>query len=163
MKKWLKRLRGALGMGVSWALGWALIGGTLMEGIFDPHGEILDMWPQTLAIPGFLLGVLFSVALWATSGRRRFDELSVPRFAGLGAAAGALLGGAFLMAGIFPALPLLMRSGIVLGPLTVLSAASASGTLAVARMARDRGFIDPVASDPALDPIETKPRIPGRG
>jgi hypothetical protein len=161
IKNWLKRIRGALGVGVSWALGWALIGGTLMEGIFDPHGEILDMWPQTLAIPGFLLGVVFSVVLWATAGRRRFDELSVPRFAALGAAAGALLGSAVLTAGIFPALPLLLRAGIVLGPLTVLSAASASGTLAIARMARDKGFIDPGSGDPALE--ATKQRLPGRG
>lgn len=161
--KWLRRIRGALGMGLSWALGWGLIGGTLMEGIFDRNGEILDMWPQTLAIPGFLLGVLFSIALWATAGRRRFDELSVPRFALLGAAAGALLGGAFLTAGIFPALPLLLRAGVVLGPLTVLSAASASGTLAVARMARDKGFLDPASSDAAVEGTEARQRIPGRG
>ncbi len=80
MKTLLRRLRGALGMGLTWALGWAVVGGAVMEGIVDPDGRILDMWPQTLAIPGFLGGVVFAFLLWIAEGRRRFDELSLPRF-----------------------------------------------------------------------------------
>lgn len=133
--QWLRRLRGMAGMGITWALIWAIVGGGVMEGIVDPRGEILDMWPQTLAIPGFLSGVAFAALLAVVARRRRFEELSLPRFAAWGAAAGALLGGLALGAGIFPAVPALLRAAVVLGPMTLLNAASAAGTLAVARRA----------------------------
>src|SRR5918992_5973371 len=92
MKRWLRRIRGAVGMGLTWAVGFALVGGGLMEALVDPHGKILDMWPQTLAIPGFLGGVVFSAVLRIAEGRRRFDELSLSRFGAWGAVAGLLLG-----------------------------------------------------------------------
>ena len=163
MKRWLKRIRGALGMGLTWALGWGLIGGAIMEGIVDPDGQIVDMWPQLLAMPGFLLGVLFSIALWMSERRRRFDELSIPRFATIGAAAGAVLGTVFLAAGIFPGIPLLLRAAVVLAPLTVLSAASATGTLALARLAVDRGLLKAAHNDELdLPAHEAQDRLPGR-
>lgn len=136
---WLKRVRGALGMGLIWAVGWAVIGGGIMEAVVDPHGEILDMWPQTLAIPGFIVGVVFAALLSLGDGRRRFEELSLARFAGWGVAAGAALGTAVLAMGIFPGISsLFVRAAVVLGPLTVLSAASASGTFALGRYAERR-------------------------
>ena len=141
MKNWLRRIRGAVGMGLTWAVGWAIMGGAIMEGIVDPHGKILDMWSQTLAIPGFLLGVVFSMVLMIAEGRRRFDELSLPRFAVLGGVAGVALGALAVAAGVFPAVPLLLRAAVVIGPLTVLSAASAAGSLALAKMAEDRGLL----------------------
>ena len=54
MTRWLRRIRAAVGMVLIWGVGWAIIGGAIMEGIVDHHGKILDMWPQTLSIPGFL-------------------------------------------------------------------------------------------------------------
>jgi len=121
-------------MGLIWAIGWAVVGGGVMEGIVDPDGKILDMWPQTLAIPGFLGGVVFSIVLGIAAGRRRFDELSLPRFGAWGALAGLLLGvfavGPGLASGV---LPLWLRVAVIIGPLTLLSAASASGSLALAR------------------------------
>src|SRR4030095_359325 len=92
MQQRLRRIGGAIGMGLTWAIGWAVVGGAVMEGLVDPHGKILDMWPQTLAIPGFLGGVVFSMVLWIAARRRRFDELSLSRFSALGAMAGLLLG-----------------------------------------------------------------------
>lgn len=138
MKQWFRRIRGALGMGLTWAMGWAIIGGGIMEGIVDPRGEILDMWPQTLAIPGFLLGVVFSMVLMVAERRRRFDELSLPRFASLGALAGVLLGTYAVATGAASTLPLLVRSAMIIAPLTLLSAASASASLALARYAERR-------------------------
>lgn len=136
----LRRLRGALGMGVTWALAWGIIGGGIMEGIVDPDGRILDMWPQTLAIPGFVGGVAFSLLLWATHGRRGFHELSLSRFGGLGAAVGALLGGAAIAAGTArDALPLGLRLLVLAGPAAALGAVSAGGILMVARVAGRRG------------------------
>lgn len=166
MTKWLRRIRGAIGMGLTWAIGWAIVGGAIMEGIVDRDGKILDMWPQTLAVPGFLLGVAFSIVLWMTEGRRRFDELSVPRFAGLGAVAGALLGTLAVAAGIFSGVsPLLLRAAIVIGPLTLLSAVSASSSLAIAKTAVGRGLLDASAdvADGRLPGVETQKRLADRG
>lgn len=139
MKQLVRRIRGALGMGLTWAIAWAVIGGGIMEGIVDRDGQILDMWPQTLAIPGFLGGVVFSALLWASEGRRRFDELSLPRFAGWGALAGAMLGGLALGAGALPGVgSLWLRAAVLMGPVAVMSAASAAGSLAAARWAAAR-------------------------
>ena len=49
------------------------------------------MWPQTLAIPGFLSGLIFSGVLSMTEGRWRFEDLSLPRVGAWGAVAGALI------------------------------------------------------------------------
>ncbi len=142
MKKWLRRIRGALGMGLTWAVVWAIVGGGVMEGIVDPDGKILDMWPQTLAIPGFFSGVVFSALLRVAEGRRRFDELSLPRFGALGAATGLLLGALAIAAGLASDVPLWLRAAVIIGPVTVLSAVSASGTLALARMGGKRELLD---------------------
>jgi len=53
MKKWLRRIRGAVGMGLTWAAGWALVG-VLIELFMDPNRSLVDVWPTALAIPGFL-------------------------------------------------------------------------------------------------------------
>lgn len=142
MRKWLRRIRGALGMGLTWAVAWAIVGGGVMEGIVDPDGKILDMWPQTLAIPGFVGGVVFSMLLWMAEGRRRFDELSLPRFGALGAASGVLLGALAVAAGAAPGAPLWLRAAVIIGPVTLLNAASAAGTLALARRGRKRELVD---------------------
>ncbi len=139
MKQWFRRARAALGMGVIWALAWAVIGGGIMEGIVDRDGRILDMWPQTLAIPGFLSGVLFSVLLLVGDRRRRFDELSHSRVATWGIGAGIALGSVALALGAGPGItPVWLRLLTIYGPLTVLTTASATGSLALARKAQDK-------------------------
>jgi hypothetical protein len=138
---WLRRARSALGMGFVWAAAWALVGGFVMEGIVDPDGRILDMWPQTLAIPGFISGVLFSIALAWRARHRQFEELSLVRFGGLGAAVGAGLAAAAVAAGLAQhALPLMSRLAVFVLPAAALGGVTASSVLAVARMAgrRDR-------------------------
>ena len=57
MKKWLRRIRGAVGMGLPLPV---------------------------LAIPGFFGGAFFSTVLGIAGRRHRFDELSLPRFAAWG-------------------------------------------------------------------------------
>ena len=165
MKKWLRRIRGAVGMGLTWAVGWAVVGGGLMEGLVDPHGKILDMWPQTLAIPGFLGGAVFSMVLGIAAGGRRFDELSLSRFGAWGAVAGLLLGvfavGTGMASGV---LPLWLRAVVIIGPMTLLSAVSASGSLALARMAERRALRDASAdvADVGLTGGEAQERLGGR-
>lgn len=141
---WLRRIRGAAGMGLMWALGWAIVGGGVMEAFVDPQGEILDMWPQTLAIPGFLGGVVFSILLGMTEGHRRFEELSVRRFGALGALSGVLLGALAMGAGAGAgsALAPWLRALVIIGPITLLSTTSACGALVLARMAERRALLE---------------------
>jgi hypothetical protein len=134
MKRWLRRIRGAVGMGLIWAAGGAGVGGLieLMANVLPgglPMASAVDMWPQTLAIPGFLGGVVFATVLGIAGGRRRFDELSLPQFAAWGAVAGLLLGGLAVSIG---------APAVFMGITTLWSAGAAAGSLALARMAEDR-------------------------
>jgi hypothetical protein len=125
-------------MGLAWAIAGATVGG-VFEAIDNvlpgalPFIARIDMWPQTLAIPGFLGGVVFSVVLAIAGSRRRFRELSLPRFAAWGAVAGLLLGGLAVAAGA----PVLF-----IGITTLFSATAAAGSLALARMAEKRELLD---------------------
>ena len=132
MTRWLRRIRGAVVVGLIWAIAWGVGVGGLMEAVVDPHGRIADIWPAVLGIPGFFGGLIFSVVLSIAERKRRFDQLSLPRFGALGAVAGALLG--------VPAVAMLGVNGFIIAPLALLGAASASGTLALARRGdhRDR-------------------------
>jgi hypothetical protein len=134
MRTWLRRIRGAVVVGLTWAVGWGLVGLLVMETFVDSHGRIADIWPMVLGIPGFLGGVIFSVMLGMADGRRRFNDLSLPRFGVLGAVTGALLGVAGVAA--------IGLSGLIIVPLTLLGAASAAGSLALARMGRERELLD---------------------
>jgi drug/metabolite transporter (DMT)-like permease len=136
MKKWFRRIRAALGMGVIWGIIWGLVGGFVMEGIVDPNGEIGDMWPPFFAMLGFAGGTLFSVILWISEGRRRFDELSLPRLTGLGSLGGLLMGG-LAASNLNAAAPMWVRAVVLLTP-PVLCAVSAASTLVLARRVEGR-------------------------
>ncbi len=91
MKKWLSGIRGTVAMILTWTVGWGLGFGGLME-LYDPHGQIGDVWPTALAIPGFIGGVVFSALLWIAEGRRSFDEVSLARMTTWGVVTGVVLG-----------------------------------------------------------------------
>lgn len=144
MTGWLRRLRGAIGMGVTWALGWAPIGAlaglalALTVGAGPGVGTIV--WVNTVAfgVLGLFGGTLFSAVLSLTEGQRRFDELTLPRFALWGGVGGLVLGGLASFAGMWGAG---FMPGVVLvltGTATILGMASAAGTLALARQAEKR-------------------------
>ena len=79
MKKWLKRIRGAVGMGLTWAVAW--FGASVIFTLTFPGiGGVLSTIPTL----GFIGGAAFSVVLGIAGRRRRFDEMSLPRFAGWG-------------------------------------------------------------------------------
>lgn len=88
---------GVVTMGLAWAFVWAIPGGAI-EAIDNiapsarSFTRAIDMWPQTLGLPGLVGGVLFSVLLQITEGRRRFNELSLARSGGWGAVSGLLVG-----------------------------------------------------------------------
>lgn len=124
-------------MGLIWALGGLAIGGLieLLDNVLPgglPLASTVDMWPQTLAILAFRRGVVFGIVLGITRGRRRFDELSLSRFALWGGAAGLAVGAVAIASG----------AGVgFVAVTTVLSAVAGAGSLALARVAEGRGML----------------------
>jgi hypothetical protein len=156
MNQWQRRIRGAIGMGLTWAAGWALVGlligvtSTLLPGVpWDAFFEVFDAPLPALAIPGFCGGVLFSMVLGIAGRRRRFEELSLPRFAAWGAVGGlmlSLLPAALVGVGLAtmtrPSAGVWQLTAAIVVPLTLLSAVSASGSLLLARTAERRALSD---------------------
>lgn len=150
MRKWLRRIRGAVGMGLTWGAAGAFTGG-LIELIWNlwpgfPLGPVFDIWPAVLAYPGFLGGVAFSAVLGIAGRHRRFDELSLPRFAAWGAVGGlvvSLVPAAMVGLGLASTtIPAWQITAALAGPFALGSAIAASGSLALARMAEDRELPD---------------------
>ena len=139
MPKWLRRIRGAVGIGLIWAVAWAPIG-LLIGGIVDPDGTMDEPWIMVGTLPGFFGGVIFSAVLGIAARNRRFDQLSILRFGTWGALAGLLVGVLpFLLGSPNPALPAWFPF-VVVGSITGMSAVSAAGSLALARMAAKRAL-----------------------
>lgn len=150
MKKWLRRVRGAIGMGLTWAMAWFAAGMILL--VIVGLGAADVPFPLFFALLGFLAGVMFSAILGIVERGRSFDQMSLPRFAAWGAAGGLLLSGimsAFIGGGAF----------LVLGPVFALSgAACASGSLALARMATRREGLHAAANVEAAGLTEEEAR-----
>jgi hypothetical protein len=135
MKKWLRRIRGAIGMGLTWAIAWFVAGIILL--LVVGFGAADVPFPLFFGLLGFLAGVTFSGVLGIVEGRRRFDQMSLPRFAGWGAVGGLLLSGTFAWAAG------LGGEFLVLGPVFALAGAGcAAGSLALARRAEERELLD---------------------
>lgn len=140
MRKWLARIRGAVLMALTWAVIWAPFG-PLAGMIVDPDGRMDEPWVLVGAGPGFLCGLLFSVVLAITERRRGIHELSLARVATWGAGGGFLL--MLLLNSSLLGTPntehLFWRARwIITAGVTALSAASAAGSLLLARMAKKR-------------------------
>lgn len=135
MKKWLRRMRGAIGMGLTWAAAW--FGAGLILLLVVGFGAADVPFPLFFGLLGFLAGATFSGVLGTVEGRRRFEQMSLPRFAGWGALGGLLLSGILVLA------TGLGGEFLVLGPVFALAGAgSAAGTLALARRAQERASLD---------------------
>lgn len=144
MEKLLRRIRGAIGMGLTWGVAW-LCAGLVLLLIVGPDAADVP-FPLGFGMFGFLAGATFSGIIGILEGSRRFDQMSIPRFAGWGAVGGLLLSGVFALAAG------LVGEYLVLGPVFALAGAtSAAGTLAIARRAEDPRPID-AGADPAEVP-----------
>jgi len=138
MKIWLRRILGAVLMGLAWAVVWAPVA-VLMGMILDPDESIIDMPVLVGVYPGFLCGVVFYAVLGIAEGRRRFDELSLSRVGAWGAVSGLLVGVLPFVVGTPSAeLPLWLWGVVIIGPVTLLSTVSAIGSALLARMAKKR-------------------------
>jgi hypothetical protein len=148
---WLRRIRGAIGMGVTWAIAWGLFG--LLIGLtsfvtpflpWDTFFRYFDAPLPALAVPGFFGGMIFSVVLGVVARNRRFNELSMKKFAAWGALGGALLSvvpATMVTLGIATPAPWLniwLATAVIAPPLMLLGAGSAAGSLAIARKGESR-------------------------
>ena len=162
MKKWLRRLRGALLMGLTWAVVWAPVG-VLIGMIVDPNGTMDEPWILVGAYPGFFGGVLFSTVFAIAARRRRLDELSLKRVAAWGALAGVVLGLIPFAIGSSN-IPVWQLAPILIGGTTLLCTTSAVASLALARKAEKRALLDAGAelADVGLTEAEKKELLGGR-
>lgn len=145
MHTWLRRVRGAIGMGLTWGVAWFAAGMIMMLGLLITTGSTgADVpYPVGFGALGFLAGVTFSGVLGLLARRRRFDEMSLPRFAGWGA------GGGFLFSVVFVAMvaltgdPGFFLNLVVLGPvLAAAGAGCAAGALILARRAEGSALLE---------------------
>lgn len=142
MKQWLRRIRGAVVMGLAWALVWAPVAVLIGTLIVDPDNSMDEMWIAVGAYPGFVCGVIFSAALAIAESGRGLSELPLPRIGIWGALAG-------LIVGVFPftvgtptsAIPLWLLGVAVIGSITLMSAASAVASALLARTMKKRELL----------------------
>jgi len=145
MQRWLRRIRGAIGMGLTWAAAWFGAGMVMLLGLLLVTGSTGADVPYPLGFGafGFVAGATFSGVLGIVEGRRRFDQMSLPRFAGWGAVGGFLLCGGFVLLAALMGETAPLGALPVLGPVFALAGAgSAAGSLAIARRAEDGELLD---------------------
>jgi hypothetical protein len=135
MGKWLRRIRGAIGMGITWGVAWGVVG-SVPRWLFGFNTDV--PFPLVFGVLGFIAGVIFSGLLMLTEGRRGFDEMTLPRFAAWGAMGGFLLSAIFTRAA-----SLGWADALAIAPtFAVACAICASGSLALARRAGMRELPD---------------------
>ena len=145
MKKWGRRIRGAIGMGLAW--GAAGFGAGILLARVSSFDVDLP-FALLFAALGFFAGIIFSGILVVIEAGRGFDRMSISRFAGWGAVSGLLLSGIFVVGAALRG-EALWGEFLVFGPvLATASAVCAAGSLAVARRAERRELPGP-SGDPA--------------
>ena len=94
----LKNIGGAIGLGLMWFLAGAFIALIVFEGLVDPDGKIVDIWPAVLGYPGFFGGVTFFTLTRIFERRLPFHQVPLPRAVLWGALSGPVLMALFLLA-----------------------------------------------------------------
>lgn len=98
MKRMLRRIRGALGNSVAWAVSW-VIGGTAVLGLLHLTGlfqladpsEIFSFFVPVLGMTGFLTGIAFSTYLSFAYRDQSVLEIRTGRFVLAGAVIAGLI------------------------------------------------------------------------
>jgi len=151
MDNLLRKLRGMLGVGLTWGVGWGIIMFILgsIIGVVDPDSLDAGEEPWRLAgivgTVGFISGSVFALIFSSAERRKSIRELSVLRSAFWGALGGAVL-------------PLLttMNDSVLLNTMP-LGAIFAASTVAIARRAALREA-EVVESLP--EGTDSAPRLP---
>jgi len=132
-------------MGLTWAVAWGGAGALVTLGFVLRTGSRPDApFPIMFSAAGFVAGLVFSGALTCAEGRRRFDEMSLGRFAAWGAAGGFSLAAAFVLAIALSGDLGFLWNLLAVGPaFAAAGAGCAAGSLALARRAQDRVLLEP--------------------
>ena len=158
MKRWIRRLRGVLGIGTAWGLAGTTVGaiGGLVASVAGglPLPQLLELALGAGGF-GFVLGSAFAAVLTMLEPRRTLEELSPRRAAVWGALAGAALPIAWIVVVVLPEVGanilhprLLVAALAASGAYGVLSAALAALTVALARLAPPDLDSGPVSAPP---------------
>ena len=137
----LRRLRGALGLAVTWGITWAiaagLIGGLLTSGVLllrghlPPVGLLIGAFALAGGISGFVSGAGFALLLTTSARRRTLDDLNPIQFGLLGAIPAAVFGWL-----------LFRQAGLALVG-TAFGFVAATGSLVLARRANTKELESP--------------------
>ena len=141
MKGFIRRIRGLIGTGLTWAVGWAVLWGAtilIAAGFGAFEGLTAGMFligALFVAGCGFFAGSAFGMILSVFERRKRLEDLSLKRIALLGGLVGGV-GGSTLVAifGVTLWIPIVI--------LTVAGVGFASGTVALAKRAGDTKLIE---------------------
>ncbi|GLC24650.1 hypothetical protein [Roseisolibacter agri] len=118
-------------MGVTWAVAWSAVGLVPRWVLgFTPDAP----FPLIFGVFGFIAGIVFAALLALTEGRRRFEQMSLPRFAAWGAVGGLLLSAFFVWRASLGGSEVLA----IHAAFAVACAVCAAGSLALARRASRR-------------------------
>lgn len=137
----LRKLRGALGVGVTWGAAWGVVGGAIggVIQLLTPGASLFVTpmlgWALGMGAYGLISGFGFSALLALGDGSRRLNELKLSRVAAWGILGSAFVPLAFGFLGFFPPSTTLMD---VLGAIALtgsLGGGFAAGSVAAARRA----------------------------
>ncbi len=139
MRRWLRKIRGALGIAFAWAASWAvaetvIVGGLVLAGGSTLPAGALGAIALSGAGVGFLSGLAFSAVFGAINRHRTLDDIRVGPTALLGAAAGgivpALISASTIAPGLAPGVFVLMN--LFIG--AMMGTATAVGIVRLVRM-----------------------------
>jgi hypothetical protein len=142
----LRRIKAAVGMGLTWAVGWAA-GLSIIAGVayliagyaWAPTMVDLLVNVGICGAMGFVAGTSFAVVLGITERHHTFSQLSLLRFASWGALGGLALAAVFSLVTIGLTPLDVFKTGVVAA---LLGSGSAAGSLAIARRADVGGALN---------------------
>lgn len=162
MNKVLHKVRGLLGVGVTWGALWAGIGAGIGLAIGIVRPEVWEWtnpifeWAAGMGMYGVVSGFGFGTLLTLREGRKTLSDLSLRRTALWGLLGGAVVPLLFGAAGLFPAGTTVMDIVGAIGVTGFLGGTFASGSVAIAKRAElqsgaESGRLSSTdSSDPAL-------------
>jgi hypothetical protein len=156
-----RRIRAAIGMGLTWGAAWFAAGILLarVPGVYSDLPFALLFAPL-----GCAAGILFTGILMGVERRRGLARASLVRFAGWGAVSGLLLSGIIAVAAALRGASAWGEFLVFGPPLALASAGCAAGSLALARRADRRELRGPMGDPTEADLTEDKQEeLRGRG
>lgn len=141
MNQLARRLRGLLGVGLTWGTLWGLIGAAVgyVVGVFDPGtwtvANPVVEWALGMGAYGLVSGIGFGALLTLEEGSRRLRELSLKRVAVWGVLGSAAVPLVFGALGFFEAGTTLADVLGAMGLTAALGGTFAPGAVAIARHA----------------------------